>query len=146
MATRTNKSLKQKLRRGPQRIVEADLMDMDLTTKTGVKVHNVCETGRTSPKGDRTGYTVASPHVPMAAKPNGNMHTIVQPQHRSALTGRISGIKIGPCVACGHVRVVNVVANLCGVRSCVKRRHVQHLKRVEARRAKSWVEGKGATT
>lgn len=37
-------------------------------------------------------------------------------------TGKLMGIKITACRACGHVRQVSVMTGLCGRGSCIKKR------------------------
>lgn len=56
------------------------------------------------------------------------------PDHdRDPHTGRLTGIKHGPCRSCGHRKIISTATLLCGTQSCLRARR----KRAIARLGKS---------
>lgn len=123
---KTSKALRAKLRTCPERRSRTHTPDLPAPTK------------RTSARGDRSGLHRPAPAVVMAARKNGAEHTKTPQGSKNAL-GQLVGVKLAPCAACGHVRVVDKVIQLCGVRSCVSRRQRNYEIRNERRKAQQWM-------
>lgn len=130
-------NMKMRLRtraRKPYRIVA------DVPAHADDTVRPVELTGRTTAKGDRSGLRSASPRaVTLANQRDGSHNTQRIGAVRDPETGRMLGVKIGPCRACGHVRQISVALGLCGTKSCRDRRQRQFDKRLARRRAEEWM-------
>lgn len=143
---KTNRSMSRVTRaRKPQRVV-ASVPEDAKSTMAG-DFSPVLVTGRTTPKGDRSGLRAKGPRdIHLGKRKDNSIHTIEPEGSRDPETGRILGVKIAPCRGCGHVRRVQVATGLCGVRSCRSMRQRRYQKRTLAKRATDWREMKEAAS
>lgn len=75
-------------------------------------------------------------------KKDGSDNTIEPVGTRDPATGRIMGVKIGACRACGKVKRIQVATGLCGLKSCRTVREKRAKRALDRQRADEWLAEK----